>query len=163
MDLPRFALSVRQPWAWAIIHGGKDIENRSWKRPNPGLAFRGRCCIHASKGMTRDEFEGAGWTFADCGIASAPAAHDLQRGGIIGHVEIVDVVLQSDSPWFFGWIGLVLRDPVAVPFIRCDGQLGFFEWRAGEGDPEPPARWMLPASERPKTKAERASEQGRMF
>jgi hypothetical protein len=23
------ALTVRQPWAWAIVHGGKDIENRT--------------------------------------------------------------------------------------------------------------------------------------
>ena len=26
---PSVALSVRQPWAWAIIHGGKDVENRT--------------------------------------------------------------------------------------------------------------------------------------
>jgi hypothetical protein len=25
------ALTVRQPWAWAIFCAGKDIENRSWK------------------------------------------------------------------------------------------------------------------------------------
>jgi hypothetical protein len=25
-------LTVRQPWAWAIIHGGKDAENRNWPR-----------------------------------------------------------------------------------------------------------------------------------
>ena len=24
------ALSIRQPWAWAIINAGKDIENRQW-------------------------------------------------------------------------------------------------------------------------------------
>lgn len=28
------AISVRQPWAWLIIHGGKDIENRDC--PNCG-------------------------------------------------------------------------------------------------------------------------------
>ena len=28
-SLPPLALSVRQPWAWAIIFGGKTIENRS--------------------------------------------------------------------------------------------------------------------------------------
>ena len=25
------ALSIRQPWSWLILHGGKDIENRSWR------------------------------------------------------------------------------------------------------------------------------------
>lgn len=29
-DLPPLALSIRQPWAWAILCAGKDIENRSW-------------------------------------------------------------------------------------------------------------------------------------
>jgi hypothetical protein len=24
-------LSVRQPWAWAVIHASKDIENRLWQ------------------------------------------------------------------------------------------------------------------------------------
>jgi len=24
------ALSIRQPYAWLIIHGYKDIENRTW-------------------------------------------------------------------------------------------------------------------------------------
>lgn len=33
MILPRKALSVRQPWAWAIIFGGKPIENRSAGAP----------------------------------------------------------------------------------------------------------------------------------
>lgn len=41
------ALSIRQPWAWLILHGGKDIENRSWN-----TNFRGRFLIHAAAGMT---------------------------------------------------------------------------------------------------------------
>ena len=35
--LPDIALSVRQPWTWGIIHAGKPVENRDWRRPNPGL------------------------------------------------------------------------------------------------------------------------------
>ena len=23
-------LSIRQPWAWAIVKGAKDVENRKW-------------------------------------------------------------------------------------------------------------------------------------
>lgn len=36
------ALTVQQPWAWAIIHGGKSVENRTqlWK-------YRGPLAIHA--------------------------------------------------------------------------------------------------------------------
>ena len=46
------ALSIRQPWATLILHGQKDIENRSW-----ATRQRGQVLIHASKGMTRDEWE----------------------------------------------------------------------------------------------------------
>ena len=44
------ALSIRQPWAWLIVHGRKDIENRSWR-----TKFRGRFLVHAAQGMTRRE------------------------------------------------------------------------------------------------------------
>jgi hypothetical protein len=40
------ALSVRQPWAWAIIHAGKDIENWTWR-----THYRGEVAIHASSKM----------------------------------------------------------------------------------------------------------------
>jgi hypothetical protein len=37
------ALSIKQPWVHAILHEGKDIENRSWQR-----SFRGWLALHAS-------------------------------------------------------------------------------------------------------------------
>lgn len=39
-------LTVRQPWAWAIIHGGKDVENRT---RNIAGDYRGPVAIHAGK------------------------------------------------------------------------------------------------------------------
>lgn len=39
-------LTVRQPWAWALIHGGKDVENRS---RNIAGDYRGPVAIHVSK------------------------------------------------------------------------------------------------------------------
>lgn len=38
-------LTVRQPWAWAIIHGGKDVENRS---RNIAGGYRGPVAIHVA-------------------------------------------------------------------------------------------------------------------
>jgi hypothetical protein len=38
------AITVRQPWAWAIVHGGKDVENRT---RNIAGAYRGPIAIHA--------------------------------------------------------------------------------------------------------------------
>lgn len=131
------AISIRQPWASLIIKAGKDIENRSW-----ATRFRGRVLVHASKGMTRDEHEDA-IHFAVCAIKADPknagaaktrtlrelgfAFEDLQRGGIIGSVEIVDCVADSTSPWFMGEFGFVLRNPIALPFVPFKGQLGFFD------------------------------------
>lgn len=36
------ALTVQQPWAWAIVHGGKDVENRT-----QAWSYRGPLAIHA--------------------------------------------------------------------------------------------------------------------
>ena len=38
-------LTVRQPWAWAIIHGQKDVENRT---RNIAGSYRGPVAIHAA-------------------------------------------------------------------------------------------------------------------
>lgn len=128
--LPRMALSVRQPWAWAIVHAGKPVENRDWRPSNPGLRFRGRVCIHASAGMTRAEY-GEARQFMWClGIRDIPSQHQLQRGGIIGVTTVVDIVDQHASPWFFGPKALVLADTQPVDFIEVKGALGFFEWNS---------------------------------
>lgn len=154
---PVLALSVRQPWAWAIIHAGKDIENRSWQAVSHGLRQRGRIAIHAAKGMTRDEYESARDFMASLKV-TCPAAIDLKRGGIVGSVDMVDVVDHSDSPWFFGPRGLVLKDPEPCDFIPCLGALGFFKWVYGKPeDVPPPARWMLPPKE-PKVEPQEKQE-----
>lgn len=117
------ALSIRQPWAFHIFHSGKDIENRAWP-----TRFRGRVLIHAAKGMTRAEFaEGTHPLVLPAGNVKFPLWADLQRGGIVGSVEIVDCVTQSESGWFFGPYGFVLRDPQVLPFRPLKGALGFFE------------------------------------
>ncbi|MEH2033227.1 MAG: ASCH domain-containing protein [Nostoc sp.] len=48
------ALSVRQPWAWAIIYALKDIENRGWP-----INYRGDILIHAAKTCTKKEYQSA--------------------------------------------------------------------------------------------------------
>lgn len=146
-DLPSIALSVRQPWAWAIIHGGKDIENRSWHAVNKGRLDRSvRIAVHAAKGMTRDEYEDAlGFMRDVIGICPPPPAL-LARGGIIGSVIVARVVKKHDSPWFFGPRGLVLHSPRPCEFIPARGALGYFQW--SPADPSivpPPEKWMLPA------------------
>ena len=140
--LPKLALSVRQPWAWAIIAAGKDIENRTWNKGNPGLKFRGPVCIHAAKGMTRGEYLNAMISMErECDV-DCPRPDELLRGAIIGTVEIVDIVRESDSPWFQGRNGLVLANAIAIEPIPAVGALGFFEWRQ-DGALETPRPWMV--------------------
>lgn len=153
-DLPKLALSVRQPWAWAIMYAGKDIENRSWQAVNHGLRQRGRIALHASKGLSRLEADEFLNFYVDLEVEHKlklprlPSWADLHRGGIIGSIEVVDVVSESDSPWFFGPRGLVLRDPQPCKFIPAIGMLGYFEWQPADASIVPqPARWMLPLPE----------------
>lgn len=149
--IPELALSVRQPWAWAIIHAGKDIENRTWQAVNHGLKRRGRIAIHASKGLGKEEYEDArdyinaildaqpNWDLR------CPAAIDLRRGGIIGSVDVVGVVTGSESKWFMGPRGLVLRDASPCEFVPSVGALGYFAWKPADASVVPEAaRWMLP-------------------
>lgn len=59
-DLPAYAISVRQPWAWAIVHAGKPGENRAKRAITlGGMDQHCQLAIHASTGMTRDEYDGA--------------------------------------------------------------------------------------------------------
>nr|WP_246432860.1 hypothetical protein [Rhodopseudomonas rhenobacensis] len=136
-------MSVRQPWAWAIAAGFKPLENRSAAMIKHLHPLKGRRAIHASKGMTRDYYEQARAFMASISI-ECPAPADLLRGGIIGSVDVVDVVSKSGSPWFFGPRALVLQNAQPCDFIPSVGALGYFEWRPA--DPSivpPPARWML--------------------
>lgn len=137
----------RQPWAWAIIHGGKDIENRTVDAVAKGGMEPRRIAILASKGLTRAEYESAAWFMrANLGIDCPPAAR-LLRGGIIGAVTVTEIVCESASPWFCKQRrgrGLVLDEPSECAFVPADGQLGYFRWRpAAERGPAAPAQWML--------------------
>lgn len=119
------ALSIRQPWAWLILNAGKDIENRDWKTP-----FRGRCLVHASKSGTKADYEDCLDFLADRGLDRIleiiPAIDQFDRGGIVGAVDIVGCTDASDSPWFIGDYGFILRNPKTLPFVPWKGRLGFF-------------------------------------
>lgn len=130
-------LSIMQPWAWLIVNGHKDIENRQWQPTNPGLKFRGKFLVHAGKnvdGGKRGYPDFCEDIFEDFGI-TLPKFEDLQLGGIVGMSEITDVVYQSKSRWYqgFGSVGLVLGRSRTLPFMPCKGQLGFFEVNYDKG------------------------------
>lgn len=78
-------LSVRQPWAWAIINAGKTIENRTWK-----TNFRGRVAIQAGKACTEEEYEDGAHLIKKLTGRRPPPLDKLAKGVIIGTVEITD-------------------------------------------------------------------------
>lgn len=116
------ALSIMQPWAWLIVEGHKDIENRDWRPSNPGLRFRGRVLIHCGKKMDPAYENGQDWDWPDI---ERPC--DFDMGGIVGDAEIIDCVTASSSRWFCGPYAFVIRNARPLPFRPCVGALGFFE------------------------------------
>ena len=115
-------ISIRQPYAWAVIFGGKDIENRTWT-----TNYRGLLAIHASKGGTVEEYEDNYRKHVRKHKLEPPKFSQAQRGGIIGIVELTDVVTKHSSRWFKRrWFsvnyGLVLEHPEPVDFYPCAGQ-----------------------------------------
>jgi hypothetical protein len=120
-------LTIRQPWAWAIIHAGKDIENRTW-----ATSYRGPLLIHAARGMTHDEYTDGSLFINKITSRKEPSFRtpipgDLEFGGIIGLIDLVDCVTVSDSPWFTGPYGFVLRNPRQLSFYPMTGRLGLFD------------------------------------
>lgn len=111
------ALSIQQPWAWAILHG-KDCENRTWP-----TAFRGFFLIHA--GMKPDP---PAWRILAERYGLHPPPRDrIPLGGIVGKAKLYACVTDSPSRWFCGPFGFMLADAEATPFVRCPGQLNFFD------------------------------------
>ena len=115
------ALSIRQPWAWLIVNGWKNIENRTWP-----TRFRGRFLVHASSGMTRNEYDACRLFMLGFTTLELPPMGALERGGIVGEVTLLDCVKQHHSEWFCGPWGFVLSDSKPLPFVRMKGELGFF-------------------------------------
>lgn len=121
------ALSVRQPWAWLIVHGGKDIENRTWRTD-----YRGPLLIHASAFRhCEQDLAALRWIrlrFGNLhGFSDMPLLRRLERGGIIGRVFLQGCVREDSSPWFEGPWGWQLSRPEALPFQAMKGSLGLFE------------------------------------
>lgn len=115
-------LSIRQPWAWAIIHTGKDVENRTWK-----TKLRGDFLVHASKKFDNEGYKWIKNNAKKLGLSNIPEKKQFELGGIIGKVKLVDCVENSNSHWFFGPIGFKLENPSPISFIPLKGKLSFFE------------------------------------
>lgn len=92
-------LTVKQPWAWAIVHAGKDVENRG---RNLAGDYRGPLAIHAGLGFDFDAALSSPAMDAarDRELLTADALEAMrwdQHGVIIGVVDLVSVHLNTQA------------------------------------------------------------------
>jgi len=117
------ALSVRQPWAWLLAAGIKDIENRNWP-----TRFRGSFYIHAAKtpdGVTLEQIAAhPHYVQALKGLDVSKVK--LHYGGIIGRADLVACVHHSPSVWFEGPNGFLICNAKLLDFMPYRGMQGFF-------------------------------------
>lgn len=130
------ALSVRAPWWWYILHGGKVIENRGLQSSAVAQRVTGLVAVHASKWWRPAEVQEAACEAEEMQRRAAgdfpllPDWKALERFGgcLVGTVLVTGYVRQHASPWFVGDVGIVLANPVALAApVPCVGRLGFFE------------------------------------
>lgn len=138
------ALTVQQPWAWAIFHG-KTIENRTQQ-----WTYRGPLAIHAgarwSERGGESELIDEAWQAAYFDAPSAAMAAETSRqwtarSEILGVVDLVDVHPSSGccAPWGESSyvehggrerrqiVHLVLENPrTLLNPIYCKGALGLW-------------------------------------
>jgi hypothetical protein len=147
---PLSALTVWQPWAWAIAGGWKQLENRDW--PPPAVLIGKWFAIHA--GRQHDE-EAAAYLEArkeQLGLPGAPppggqmtlgaivavarvagavqveevfddpyGVGRLQARKVLGQLSMLDGSAAAASPWATGpWLW-VLRDIVPIAPVPCRG------------------------------------------
>lgn len=114
-------LSIRQPWAWLIVNGYKDVENRTWK---PQITFYRTLLIHAGKAI---DYVGWLWVERSFSEINLPERSVIETGGIVGSVLMVTCLDDYLSPWFCGPWGWVFRNPKRLPFFQTKGRLGIFQ------------------------------------
>lgn len=97
-------LSVRQPHAWAIVVGAKDVENR-----DRACYYTGQLFIHASRTENADYVQDVAERVAlHLGISAEEALAMYQRhleqgrGAIIGSVQMFGCAISYGSEWFDG-------------------------------------------------------------
>lgn len=135
------ALTVQQPWAWAIVHGGKDVENRT-----QAWGYRGELLIHAGgridvRGMTSHLVNHAMRARRrETRMDDEPVLH---RGAILGLVDLIGAHTAHEGCCDSDWaeqaypehggstrhdvVHLELADPRPLEQpIPCRGQLGLW-------------------------------------
>jgi len=103
------------------VEGIKDIENRDWF-----TYHRGSLYIHTGKSFDRQGAKLISELYPE--YKKIVEQSKRLRGGIIGHVNMIDCVTSHTSQWFHGKYGFVLTSPKKIAFHEMRGQLGLFNF-----------------------------------
>lgn len=153
-------LSVKNPYAYLIIQGGKDVENRTWTTD-----YRGRLYIHVSGDTLPFLTEEPNLTddyslkleiflnklaehYSKCDINKGDTAESfmnavidkpnlwlLKTQSIIGYVNLVNIIQNSSSPWAIdGQHHWILKNPTLLenPIRHVKGRLGLWNYNLPE-------------------------------
>jgi hypothetical protein len=113
------ALTLWQPWAWAVAHAGKGLENRDW-RPPAWLVGK-PLAIHAGKAWDPDAAD-----FIERVSGRRPPESAI-RGAIVavarlgGFVKDAEEAPPDQRLWFIGRFGWLLEDVVSFEPVPCRG------------------------------------------
>lgn len=69
-------LTLRQPWAWAVCHAGKDVENRGW--PVPSVLLDRPCERCRGHGRDPDSLDDDEWYAYPCDRCSGSGREPLR-------------------------------------------------------------------------------------
>lgn len=118
-------LSVKQPWAYLLCSGIKDIENRTWKLPEK---YKGeRVLIHASAkndlySFSKEQVQEMHSKGIDKSYLTGKGKAYLSA--IIGSVRFVDWVVNHESIWAEKSTGVL----VGNKFYHKDGDVPIYNW-----------------------------------
>lgn len=133
------ALTLIQPWAHAIVHWGKRVENRGWKPPERVIGKR--IAIHAGAKFEKDTFDDLTKFYNPKRDESTPVVRKAIAGTAVvagwidadgGHSRSLTQLEANEaraSSWYVhGQIGWVLRDVRELPApVPCKGALGLWD------------------------------------
>lgn len=142
------AITVKQPWAYLLCAGIKDVENRTWSLPEK---YRGeRVFIHASGKPDKEPY----MLFSDAQIESIGDNRIMDvvesyemTSAIIGSCRFIDCVTNHPSVWAEHWVtkdwhngvfggtydkevyNWVVTEPIlfAEPILDVKGKLSFWD------------------------------------
>lgn len=131
------AITLIQPWSYAVAHLGKPVENRTWCPPRQVVGQR--IAIHAGKKLDEDacvtvalRLMGQPQDLPDTFVHGAVEAVATLAGFVVvenGHARAfgrADVRLMN-SAWWVGPVGWHLTDVVALPKpVPCRGAQGLW-------------------------------------